>query len=92
MRVSCPPKYITIIITATHLFALDYTGMALSEENHQAALSTCLSWSTVLTMSERLGGESAVERRERGSPMSSSFTFNKMVDKGASWGRENNTA
>lgn len=32
----------------------------------------------------RLGGERAVERMERGSPMSSNFTFNTMVLNGAS--------
>lgn len=44
-----------------------------------------MSCSTVLTMSERLGGDSAVERRERGSPMSSSFTFKMMAPRGARW-------
>lgn len=36
-------------------------------------------------MSLRLGGERAVERTERGSPKSSSFTFRRMVPNGAIW-------
>lgn len=40
-------------------------------------------------MSLRLGGERAVERTERGSPKSSSFTFNRMVANGAVYQKSN---
>lgn len=43
---------------------------------------TSLSCRIVLSMSARLGGVSAVESRERGSPISNNFTFSRMLTKG----------